>query len=100
MKKAYRVTFWCENGYPYTPQWFRKLEKANYDSIAYRHICAKPTPTITPHRHVPQAFFEGAGRLLRALRTRKPSPKSPYPRLYRYPAKRDNPGYIAVREAN
>jgi hypothetical protein len=26
MKKAYRVTIWCENGYLYTPQWFRELE--------------------------------------------------------------------------
>ncbi len=44
MKKAYRVTIWCENGYPYTPQWFRKLEKATYDSIAYRYICANTHP--------------------------------------------------------
>ena len=34
------------------------------------------------------------------FRTRKPSQKSPYPSLYRYRAKRDNPGNIAVREAN
>jgi len=44
MKKAYRVTIWCENGYPYTPQWFRELEKATYDSIAYRYICANTNP--------------------------------------------------------
>ena len=37
MKKAYRVTIWCENGYLYTSQWFRKLEIPDSYSLYQVH---------------------------------------------------------------
>ncbi len=45
----------------------RKLEKASYDSIAFRYLCANTHPDHDTIASFPQAFPEGVGRFLREI---------------------------------